>query len=351
MKGGALVLVVMLVAGCAGAVSDASTAGKAPTASVPSSSQVPASGPTALTTSEPTAVASLGPASSAATTDRYPDGLPRTIDGAPVLRGAAALSYTKSVTDDTPFLVTGWVTWVPGARSCPFLASGDTSWLHDCGRPVLSDLAGKDSALTNALTDATTFRFVLDQVSTGPIVAQVRVHDPRSSRCGSAAAQCDRMMVALGIVWAGDDSTAPRPLSINAVERVLLGLHASTDIVPRGSDLSFPCGNDLNGADIYFLAARPRVWPLVTTVEIEPSVAARERALHVRAGASGALTSSALVYTGFSRTPSGSWSEECHWLAVSNVAVVVRTHHRPTAADRAFIDRLAAALERAASGG
>jgi hypothetical protein len=31
--------------------------------------------------------------------------------------------------------------------------------------------------------------------------------------------------------------------------------------------------------------------------------------------------------------------------------MVVRTHHRPTAADRAFLTRLAAALERAASGG
>jgi hypothetical protein len=202
-----------------------------------------------------------------------------------------------------------------------------------------------------ALTDAVTFHFILDQVSTGPIVAQVRVHDPRSSTCGTAAAECDRTMVVLGIVWTGDAATTPRPLSINAVELALRSLHASAAIVPRASDRSFQCANDLDGADTYFLAAPSRVWPLVTAIEIEPSVAARERALHVPAGAAGALTSSGLASTSFSRTPSGSWSEECRWLAVSNVAVVVRTHHRPTAADRAFLDRLAAALERAASGG
>ena len=349
MKARLLILVLVFVAGCGGAVGGAPTLGgtpavtDTPTASAAPSTHVAASGPTAL--------ASLPPASEAAITARYPDGLPQTIDGAPVLRGAAALSYAKSVTDDTPFLIAGWVTWVPGARYCPFLAAGTTSWLRDCGRPALGDVAGQDLALTNALSDAITFRFVLDQVSTGPIVAQVRVHDPRSSTCGAATSQCDRMMVVLGIVWTGDDATTSRPLSINAVELALRGLHASTAIVPRASDRSFQCANDLDGADIYFLAAPDRVWPLVTAIEIEPSVAARQRALHVPAGASGALTSSALASTAFSRTPSGSWSEECRWLAVSNVAVVVRTHHRPTAADRAFLDRLAAALERAASGG
>jgi hypothetical protein len=75
------------------------------------------------------------------------------------------------------------------------------------------------------------------------------------------------------------------------------------------------------------------------------------RALGVTAGASGALTRSALASTGFSRTPSASWSEQCRWLAISNVALLVRTHHGPNVADRAFLDRLAAALERAASSG
>jgi hypothetical protein len=340
MRGGAFVLVVVLVAGCGGPVGGTSRATVAP------SSQVATSVSAALATSSPTAVASPPRASGAAITNRYPDGLPQAIDGAPVLRGAAALAHAQAVTDDTPFLIAGWATWVPGARFCPLFDDGST-WLRDCEQPALSDLAGAQDPV---LSDAITFRFVLDQVSTGPIVVRVRVHDPRSSTCGSATPQCDRMMVALGIVWAGDDSTSPRPLSIDAVSRALRGLHATTDIVPSGSDLSFPCGNDLAGADVYYLAAPQRVWPLVTTIEIEPSVAARQRALRVPAGASGALTAAALVSTGFSRTPSGSWSEECRWLAVSNVALIVRTHHRPTGADRAFVDRLAAALERAASG-
>lgn len=336
MKGGPFVLALLVgvLAGCGGAVDGT------PTPSVaPSSHGVATSGPTAL--------ASVPAASGAAITDRYPDGLPRTIDGAPVLLGAAALAHARAATDDAPFLIGGWVTWVPGVRFCTLFADGST-WLRDCGRPALSDLAG---AQDPALTDAITFRFVLSQVATGPIVARVRVHDSRSSTCGTATAECDRMMVALGIVWAGDDATTPRPLSLHAVELALRSLHASPAIVPRGSDLSFPCGDDLAAADVYYLAAPPRVWPLVTTIEVEPSVDARERALGVTAGASGALSRSALFSTMFSRTPSGSWSEECRWLAISNVALVVRTHHGPTAADRAFLDRLAAALERAASPG
>jgi hypothetical protein len=336
MKGGPFVLVLLVgvVVGCSGAVDGAPTPGVAPSSPV-------------VATSGPTALVSVPPASATVITDHYPDGLPRTIDGAPVLRGAVALAHAQAVTDDTPFLIAGWVSWVPGARFCSLFDDGST-WLRDCGRPALSDLAG---AQDQALTAAVTFRFVLDQVSTGPIVARVRVHDPRSSTCGSAAARCDRMMVALGIVWAGDEATTSRPLSIDAVELALRSLHASTVIVPRGSDLSDPCADDLTGADVYYVAAPPRVWPLVTTIEVEPSVAARERALGVPAGASGALTRSALASTGFSRTPSGSWSEECRWLAISNVALVVRTHHGPTATDRAFLDRLAAALGRAASSG
>jgi hypothetical protein len=292
----------------------------------------------------PTAIASVPMATGTAITDRYPDGLPRTIDGAPVLRGAAALAYAQAVTDDTPFLIAGWVTWVPGTRFCSAFADGST-WLRDCGRPALSDVAG---AQDQPMTDAITFRFVLGQVTTGPIVVQVRVHDPRATACGSAAAECDRMMAALAIAWTGDKATAPRPLSIDAVEDALRGIDVATDIVLPGSDLSFECGNGIAAADVYYLAAPPRVYPLVTAIEILPSVAARERALDVPSGASGSLTQAALTFTGFSRTPSASWSEECRWLALSNVALLVRTHHGPTKADRAFLDQLAAALEHAA---
>lgn len=295
-------------------------------------------------TPSPTSIASVPTATATTITERYPDGLPRTIDGAPVLRGSAALAHAEAVTDDTPFLIAGWVTWVPGTRYCSAFADGST-WLRDCGRPALSDLAGAED---QPLTDAITFRFVLDQVRTGPIVLQVRVHDPRATTCGSAAAECDRMMAALAVVWTGDEITAPRPLSIDAAKLALQGIDAATDIVSPGSELAFECGNAIAAAEVYYLAAPPRVWPLVTAIEILPSVAARERALDVPSGAAGSLAKAALTFTGFSRTPSASWSEECRWLAISNVALLVRTHHGPTKADRAFLDQLAAALERAA---
>jgi hypothetical protein len=336
VKSGPLVLalVAAIAGGCGG-----------PFVPTPTPTVAPSS--TMVATPGPTSSSPAPAASPTAVTDRYPDGLPRTIGGAPVLRGAAALADAGAATDDTRFLIAGWVSWVPGPRFCPAFDDGST-WLRDCGRPALSDLAG---AQDPALSAAVTFRFVLDQVATGPVVAQVRVHDPRASTCGAAAAQCDRMMAVLRIVWAGDAATTARPRSLAAVQRALGGLHASATIVARGSDRSDPCGNDLAGADIAFLTAPPRNWPLVTTIEIEPSVAARQRALSVPAGASGALTSAALVSTAFNGTPSGSWSEECRWLAVANVALVVRTHHAPTAADRAFLVRLAAALEGAAASG
>ncbi len=298
----------------------------------------------------PSAQPTQGPAATGGPTigGRYPDGLPSVVDGELVFRGEAALSHARAAVDDTPFLVAGWVTYEPGAvgYGCPW-RSNDPSWLHACLGPAFSDVAG---AVDATMARAITFRFALDGLATEPVVASVRVHDPRASTCGTDAAACDGMMVVQQVLWTGDAATTPQPLSLAAVMHALGGLEASPQLVTGNSGLAFPCADDLPSAEVYYLAAPERVWPLVTTIEIEPSAAARAQAVAAPPGASGALTHAALVETAFSSTPSGSWSEECRWLAVANVALVVRTHHGPTAADRLFISRLADALQQAAAG-
>jgi hypothetical protein len=63
------------------------------------------------------------------------------------------------------------------------------------------------------------------------------------------------MMVVLEIVWSRDAATAPGPLSLSAVELALQSLHASTTVVPRGSDLSESSAHHLAAADVSLLAA------------------------------------------------------------------------------------------------
>ena len=80
---------------------------------------------------------------------------------------------------------------------------------------------------------------------------------------------------------------------------------------------------------------------MATAVEIEPSTSARSRALPQEEGAGAVFRRSALVCT-----VDGSMAYR--WLAVGNVAVMVRVHVVATAADRTFVARLAEALIAAA---
>lgn len=360
-----LALTVFLLAAC-NAVTiptpQVSTPGVATPGATSPTTTTPAASPppTARTASPSPSPSASAPAPSPSTTapgspvvgGRYPDGLPRTLDGSPVLRGKAALAHAAAVVDDTPFLVTGWVTYEPGVRYCPLQPAGDTSWLDDCVQAQLANVAG---SVGRTLSKAITFHFALDGLATGPVVVSVRVHDPRAGECGAAAAACDRLMVVQQVVWAGDEATAPHPLSAAAVADVVRSLQPLAQITPFGPGVpATGCGNDLDAATEYAISEPKRVRPIrpyVTRIEIEPSIAARHRALDVAAGARAALRPSAVVCTSFSRTPTRSWSEEYHWLAVANVVLLVRTDHRPSAADRAFIRGLARRLKAAAGMG
>lgn len=347
MKLGRVLLAVLagVVVACAGG-----GAGSPTPVTVPSSSIIVTAAPSPGATNPVPSASETAPASDGGTiTDRYADGLPRDIDGQPVLRGAAALAHAQAATDDTPFLIAGWLTYLPGVRSCPIQLVGDTSWLHDCVTVGFSDIAGAEDP---ALTKAVTFRFDLSDLSSGPTVAEVEVHDSRASSCGSATPACARLMVVQRIVWAGDQATAPGPLSFDAVQPVIRAVQESADITPYGpGSMLEDCGPDLSAARLYLVANKESSVPAVTIVEIEPTSIARGRALSLATGLDGTLKPAAVACTVLSTTPTSSRAVDYRWLAVQNVALLVRTHHGPTSADRAFLAALVTGLEGAASSG
>jgi len=183
-----------------------------------------------------------------------------------------------------------------------------------------------------------TFHFVIANLATGPVVARVEVHDPRASSCGTAAAVCDRMMVVQEVVWTGDAGTAPRPISADAAALALATVQPGATFVPGSSF----CGDALSAAQVQTVKTADLSAPVVTVVEVEPSTAARRRALPQHDGAGAALGSSAVVCT-------VDGIRDYRWLSVANVAVMVRVHSPLTTADRAFVEHLAAALTAAAS--
>lgn len=326
-----VVLLAIIASGCA--------AGTAPISTTLPSQAEPA---VSVARDSPSAL----PVSVPVVADRYPDGIPSTLDGKPVLRGPAAIAAAAAASDATPFLVGGWVTYFRGVMSCPSMPSGDTSWLDDCGRPAFSDApGGTDAALSNAIE----VRFVLGSLATGPVVISVSVHDPRASACGSARDACDRLMVAKTILWAGDGATSPTPLSATDVDAVLSKIQPGSAFraLPR-DELLFECGDRLPAAALYTPVADPTAMLAVTLVEIEPSVAARDRALILPEGLAGAVSPAALLCTMLASGPSAPESAAFHWLTVANVALLVRTHGDLTDQDRSFIASVADGLAAAA---
>jgi hypothetical protein len=249
---GALVVLLVIAGGCATpvpSVSKADTpvptqedASSAPPSGSPFVSPAPPSNSPSSPSPAPPTTGTGGPS-----TDRFADGIPRAVDGEPVLRGAEAIALAArkaAAADTTPFLVGGWVTYEPGDRFCTIGSVGpNVPWSHDCIKAAISDVAG---ALQPKLTTAVTFHFVLTAMASGggPVVARVGVHDPRASSCGTAAAACDRMMVVQQVVWAGDAGTAPRPISLDAALRALARLQPGASLAPGSSF----CGDALPAA-------------------------------------------------------------------------------------------------------
>lgn len=333
-----LCLLALVVAGCQtvrpmpSAIS-AATEGLAAAPSPRASAPTPTSSPPPLGTGEITA--------------RYDDGMPRVIGDQPVLRGQAAVDFAATRTDDAPFLIAGWVDYIGGQRYCAMGPQPDRySWRTDCVAAGIADRAGtRDSALAAAVT----FHYALDGLRTGPVVAVVRVHDPRASDCGSEVRTiCESMMVVQRVTWSGDAATVSGPLTPDGVRTALARLGLAREM---GTSCTVPpwagCGVErLPSADAYPFAVADDLATGVIAIDIEPTPEALQRALPQAPGVDAAMKKGAIVTHAGSKLGFGApwvWRDD-RWLVVGNVALLVRTHSPATSGDRTLMERLVAAL-------
>ena len=302
----------------------------------------------------PSATSAPAPSPSSADLARYPDGIPRTLRGEPVLRGAAILAEATSMTTADPFLVGTWLDVYTGPRSCGVDTRSlpPDSWLHFCQPSITpSDEAGSGTSVLQA-ADTVTFLFAKG-LHSGPAILRVHVHDPRAVQCGPDESTCDRMIVVESAVWTGDAATDPHPISIDsarvAVERVVPGasLRPLADGDMRwGGPVDLRSGRTMQARSS---SLGPGSDAVVVAVSVLPSLDAMGRALpKVTPGAAGALLPSAAAGSWGYSDPTHAWSFTQRWLVVANVAILINMLPTPSGADRALVGRLVVAL--AASG-
>lgn len=153
----------------------------------------------------PSAGAPTPTQSPAAGVDRYPGGIPRVIDGEPVLIGLDAQARWRDAIDATPFLVGGWFDsqflaicsgGIGPADPHPLAARGCPRYDVDGmpGRPIYPE------------------PFVMPE-GDGPIVLRVHTRDPGAATCTAVYIdECSRRVVVEAVAWFGDASTAAAPL-------------------------------------------------------------------------------------------------------------------------------------------
>jgi len=297
--------------------------------------------PTSLATPVRSAAApSPSQAIGGAVTARYADGLPSRMGETQVFRGQAAIDHAAQQTDETAFLVTGWVTYLGAPLSCPLTRGPFGSWTNGCGDARFSDVAGLGDPL---ITPAITFRFVLGEPLLGPIVVVVHVHDPRAPECETEKAICDRMMVVDRLVWRGDAATEPVPVTRQSLTETIVAAQG-TVAEPYGPD-SQNAGCQLPGLYLYAVMVPDDVTPKVVCAVMAPSKEALSRALDRPEGAAAALRPKAVQMESRSYLHNVLTAHvTIRWLVVENVALLIRTEADPTKRDRAFLEQLAAAL-------
>jgi hypothetical protein len=342
-----VVAVAVGTAGVIGSLPGRTTSGPSaePTASS-SSSTGPTAGPTAAPTTTPVSRPTVD------MTGRYPDGIPTTFDGQPVIRWDAALAKRDTAKDATPFLTGAWLNIPLGVFFCP-AAHADpsapaTTWLVDlgCRFDYVSTEAGGQPTTQMGVT---TFQFYSGQLTTGPAIMRAHIHDPRAAQCGYQKAICDRMIVVDDIVWSGDAVTAPHPLTVADVLAATTQASQTSGLRAPGPDV-FGCAANATDGLIMCPQLEPGVQytsPIAGAVLL-PSTEALARAVpKLEPGVDGALMPSAV-----SRSQGGtlgSW--DYRELVVDNVIIEVRTSvGRPSDSDLAFLDRLFAALKAQETG-
>ncbi len=189
-----------------------------------------------VSSSPPAPAPSLSPVSNSpgsSSIPTYPDGIPRVVDGLPVLRPSAAAAYAEAATDATPFLVGGWTVGAPGiscptAFSRPALAPSCLTQMYWLGEaPGLQGLWGRLFNLAG-----------LALPQTGAVVLRVHTHDPLASACSAEfRRQCDTAMVMDALVWANETATAsPTPVPASPYH---LALGGTDHLIRSASDCTF----------------------------------------------------------------------------------------------------------------
>jgi hypothetical protein len=279
---------------------------------------------------------------------RYDDGIPRTFDGQPVLRWGDALALRLTAKDDTPILVGAWLDVITGPMWCPSMPydpSAPHSWASNvCSPETVSAEAGGPYGIG----EEASFTFTEGNPSTGPAILRVHVHDPRASDCGTKRALCDTMLVVESVVWSGDSYTDPALLTVADVIPAASSVQPSTSLVIAGPTSPY-YDERLDGA-LRLTSSNPAQTPpsdmQIAGAYLMPSVAAMQRALpSVQPGAAGALLPTAYRMALGGSEPGSSYSLVYRWLVVDNVALSVVMLPDASAADRAWLASLQAALE------
>ncbi len=219
-------------------------------------------------------------ATSAATSGTYHDGIPRQIDGQPVLRGEAILSHVAQSKDATPFLVGGYVyafyadCYVePGAPGSPLLAPCDDGFHLGDAPPGTGGGFG--------------LRLVVESFRGVPVSApgvfRVHVNDPRAADCGPAIRpRCEEAIVVEAVVWAGsvtlpfDADGIPREID---GEAVLRGVDIDAKVAATSDDAPFLIGGWATGPIAYKCVAPTPERPLHPLLPCGPGTG-----IHLMAG-------------------------------------------------------------------
>lgn len=297
-------------------------------------------------TASPSA-ASTQTASTQATSSipRYSDGIPKVWQGQPVLRWNDALAERLTATDATPFLVGVWLDVLNGPHSCPAGRAdpgAPDSWAtNSCpDRWISPDQGGAPAELDGIAT----FHFTAWVLWTGPAILRVHVHDPNASQCGYQQAICGSMIVVENAVWTGDSFTDPRPFTVDDVIAAAAAVDPKTTLTLMDStsptyDLRLPGAIALSPGNVMPADMQ------VHGAYLMSSTQAMQRALpDVQPGAAGTVLPSAYRLGESGSGPYYSFSVADRWLVVDNVAFSVLTLPEPSAADRAWLASLEAAL-------
>ena len=158
----------------------------------------PPTGPTA-----PSAAISRDPT-------RYDDGIPRTWQGKPVLRGQAALEHAGRSTDTTPFYVAFWSGVNPPRWGCRAVDGRTPLSCTD-----LTNVGDQAGVPWQPLGKALRLLGLSALPSDAPVIARVHTHDPNWSDCvPSEMVACEHLMIGDAVLWSGDAATAPHPVTV-----------------------------------------------------------------------------------------------------------------------------------------